>query len=275
MKSSEARSRKKPPKKTKISKYKVKEEKISDKIEDRKKTLELNQKLLYDLILSTKSEKAKTLVDKCKALWENTNSIIEKKYNIEIETNNIKKKIDETSIKIQKEINDINFKNNKNKKEIVSREEKIKKLKADLEKTRKSAFFKTARTEVQVSGPSRLSIDMNQEVIQAKKIISKALNKHSKEKKKSEKLGRDVKNLKEKMNNLKKTAKNYNDKLNNDDDFVNYVGGYLNIENNEKDFEEEEEKEESKESSDDGKYKGGNEGNSKAKLEEYEKLKTV
>ena len=113
---------------------------------------------------------------------------------------------------------------------------------------------------------------MNQEVIQAKKIISKALNKHSKEKKKSETLGRDVKNLKEKMNNLKKTAKNYNDKLNNDDDFVNYVDGYLNIENNENDFEEEEEKEENDESSDDGKYKDWGEGNSKAKLEEYEKL---
>ena len=73
----------------------------------------------------------------------------------------------------------------------------------------KGSFFKTTRTEVYVINPNKTSLELNQEIINAKSILSKVSNRHSK-KKKSDKLEREVKNLRETMNTLKQKDINLN-----------------------------------------------------------------
>ena len=47
----------------------------------------------------------------------------------------------------------------------------------------KGSFFKTAGTEVYVINPTKTSLELNQEIINAKSILSKVSNRHSKKKK--------------------------------------------------------------------------------------------
>ena len=47
----------------------------------------------------------------------------------------------------------------------------------------KGSFFKTTRTEVYVINPNKTSLELNQEIINAKSILSKVSNRNSKKKK--------------------------------------------------------------------------------------------
>ena len=265
--------------------------KLISQIEDLKTTLNLNRNLLYCYIENAEgeNEKIKDLIKKSKSLWENKELLIGKKIDIEMKTEILKNQMNEIPSKIHDEINVISSNINKKKNELTLKDSTIKKLKIELEKARKNAFFKTARTEILVTPPSKTSVEFNQEIINAKVILSKVSNRHSKEKKKSEKLKKDVNNLKVEMDGLKKTAVNLNNKKNDknkqiteriqsiqstidESNFLVKLGYNINMDKNEKDEEcEEEEKEESEESSEDENSEG-NRQNNKVKQKEYDNL---
>jgi DNA repair exonuclease SbcCD ATPase subunit len=226
------------------------------------------------------------MVEKCKDLWNKNESLIETKNQVEINIDKLKKAIDEAPSLIRDEINNISVLNNKKKTELMLKENVIKKLKADLEKTRKNAFFKTARTEVLVTEPTKTSLEINQDLLIAKTILSKVSNMHSKEKKRSNKLEREAKNLREEMNKLKKKAINlYFSNLNkneikestksvsDENNFLVNLGYNLSVENNNKDDGEveEEESEESEESSEEENSEENDE-KEEEKSKEIEKL---
>ena len=271
-----------------ISKYTLENNQLQIKIEDIKTTLKLNQELLYHFISSKlgENEKIKDLIIKCKTLWASNESLIENKNNIEINTEKLERIMEVTPIQIKNEINNISIQNNKKKTDLVLKENTIKKLKNDLEKTRKNAFYKTPRIEVLVTEPSKLSLEKNQEIINIKSILLKASNRHSKEKKKSDKLEKELRNLINEMIKLKKKAINLNKKLDikdsqlkesfksiNDEEnnFLKNIGYVESVEKIEKEEEEEEEEdEESEESSEEDSEEKGR--NTKAKTKEYESL---
>ena len=276
--------------KTTIASYTKENNKLLSEIEDLKMTLNLNQDLLYQSISAKfgDNEKIKDLINRSKALWKNNESLIEKKNNTEMEIDHLQKEIEQIPSKIKNEINNISSQNNKKRIELAQKDNIIKKLKIDLEKTRKSAFFKTARTEVLVTEPTKTSLEINQELIDTKSILLKVSNKHSKEKKKSDKLGKEVKNLKDEMKKLKKTAINLynkiknknqiidsvrtNKSINEDNNFLINMGYNTSVENEDKFVENEEEEEESEESSSDDSSSSNERRTNKNKTKEYENL---
>ena len=247
-----------------ISSYTSENNQLLSKIEDLKTTLSINQNLLYHFI-STKlgeNENVKIIINKSKNLWKQNELLIDNKNNIEMKTDKLQKHMEQIPSQIREEVNNISVQINKKKNDLIQKDNVIKKLKLDLEKTRKSAFFKTARTEVLVTGPTKLNLEISQELLNTKNILSKVSNKHSKAKKRSDKMEKEVKNLRDEMAKLKQSSINLNNKINiknikkilesvNDEHiFLENMGYNITVENNDQEYEEEE-KEESDESSED------------------------
>ena len=199
-----------------ISKYASENEQLTRQLEDLKTTLTLNQNLLYDFIKSSvgEDEKINNLINESKSLWNENESLIKQKNELEMKTAKLQELIEDTPTQIREEINNINIQNNKMKNELVQKDNTIKKLKNDLEKARKNALFKTARTEVLVTEPTKTNVEINHELLNTKTILSKVTEMHAAEKKKANKLDKEVKSLQEEVVKLKKTAMDLRDEFN-------------------------------------------------------------
>ena len=121
-----------------ISKYASENEQLTRQLEDLKTTLTLNQNLLYDFIKSSvgEDEKINSLINESKSLWNENESLIKQKNELEMKTAKLQELIEDTPTQIREEINNINIQNNKMKNELVQKDNTIKKLKNDLEKAR-------------------------------------------------------------------------------------------------------------------------------------------
>ena len=162
----------------------------------------------------------------------------------------MKKGIPETQEKIIENINILVSQSQQKDKEIFTDENLIKKLKIDLDKLRKNAFFKKARTEILVAPPGKNNVETNLELINAKNVFLKSSKLHTEKKKKSEEIWKEEKNLKEEMIKLKNNKIKENKiKKEQQSTFLEEIGYNLSAEKYEK--EEEEESEESEGSSDD------------------------
>ena len=184
------------------------------KLEDKKKTLKLNQDILYytfeSLIKNNENEeinnnenKIQNMIERSKILNDKISSLIkditEKEKYIYI----MKKGIPETQEKIIENINVLVSQSQQKDKEIFTDENLIKKLKIDLDKLRKNAFFKKARTEILVAPPGKNNVETNLELINAKNVFLKSSKLHTEKKKKSEEIWKEEKNLKEEIIKLK------------------------------------------------------------------------
>ena len=283
-----------------ISKYASENEQLTRQLEDLKTTLTLNQNLLYDFIKSSvgEDEKINNLINESKSLWNENESLIKQKNDLEMKTAKLQELIEDTPTQIREEINNINIQNNKMKNELVQKDNTIKKLKNDLEKAHKNALFKTARTEVLVTEPTKTNVEINHELLNTKTILAKVSSMHAAEKKRATKLDKEVKSLQEEVVKLKKNALELRDEFNNkvkqnengkkDGTAQNEINFPLNIkgfnflvdknddENEEEEEEEEQESEGSSEEEDS--YEGKKKPKSKQKeldmlTEQYNKLK--
>ena len=109
-----------------------------------------------------------------------------------------------------------------------------------MDKTRKNALFKNARTEVYVTDPTKANIETGQELLSLKTILSKITPIHTKKMEDSEIIKQNLDELKEKLNLLIEKAYNIytrlnhkksvmiNNKYNKDDlnNFCNMIEGY-------------------------------------------------
>ena len=199
-----------------ISKYASENEQLTRQLEDLKTTLTLNQNLLYDFIKSSvgEDEKINNLINESKSLWNENESLIKQKNDLEMKTAKLQELIEDTPTQIREEINNINIQNNKMKNELVQKDNTIKKLKNDLEKARKNALFKTARTEILVTEPTKTNVEINHELLNTKTILTKVTAMHAAEKKKANKLDKEVKSLQEEVVKLKKNAMELRDEFN-------------------------------------------------------------
>ena len=231
-----------------IADYKKENNKLLSQIDDLKTTLSLNQDLLYHSIDHNfkENENVTNLINKGKNIWKQNELLFEKKNDIEMKIDKLQKNMKEIPSKIREEVNKISVQINKKKNNLKLKDNTIKKIKLDLDKTRKSAFFKTARTEIFVFGPSRANIEKNIELINARNILTRVSKRESKEKRESEKLEREKKTLLDEMNKLKKISINLNNKnnkniisgsLKNDDyNFLEKLGYNINVENSDKEY---------------------------------------
>ena len=212
-----------------------------------------------------------------------------------MKTAKLQELIEDTPNQIREEINNINNQNNKMKNELLQKDNTIKKIKNDLEKARKNALFKTARTEVLVTEPTKTNVEINHELLNTKTILAKVTSMHAAEKKKANKLDKEVKSLQEEVSKLKKTAIGLRDEFNNKvkqnendkDGNPNNLNFPLNIKgfdflvnknDEENEEEEEEEEQESESSEEEDSYEGKKKPKTKQKeldmlTEQYNKLK--
>ena len=181
-------------------KYSQENKELEQKIKDIKITLNLNQNILYDYIIKSagETEEVKNLVNQTKKNWEETQSYIEKKNFFEIKIAQLQELIEDTPTKIRDEINDITIKNTKIQEEINEKDKIINKLKKELDKTRKNALFKVARTEVYVTDPTKYNLEAEQELSGLKLILNKVNPLHKQKKEESDQLKQEVEELKKK-----------------------------------------------------------------------------
>ena len=181
-------------------KYSQENKELEQKIKDIKITLNLNQNILYDYIIKSagETEEVKNLVNQTKKNWEETQSYIEKKNFFEIKIAQLQELIEDTPTKIRDEINDITIKNTKVQEEINEKDKIINKLKKELDKTRKNALFKVARTEVYVTDPTKYNLEAEQELSGLKLILNKVNPLHKQKKEESDQLKQEVEELKKK-----------------------------------------------------------------------------
>lgn len=191
-----------------ISHYTSENEALSSQLEDLKTTLTLNQNLLYDFISSTigKDEEVSKLIAESKTLWKENEQLIKQKNELEMKTSKLQELIEDTPTEIREELKQINESNEKMKLLLVQKEQTIKKLKTDLEKARKNALFKTARTEVLVTEPTKINVEINHELLNTKAILLKVTSMHAQEKKKADKLDKEVKTLQEEVIALRRNT---------------------------------------------------------------------
>jgi len=187
-------------------KYTTENKELEQKIEDLKTTLKLNQELLYDYIINSTgsggNEEVNNLINNTKKIWKDTQDYIEQKNLVELKIARLQELIEDTPTKIREEINDITIKNNKIQEEINDKDKIIKKLKIELDKTRKNALFKKARTEIYVTEPTRVNIDNGQELLILKSFIAKITPVHKKKMEDSTKLKVQIEELRGKLEKL-------------------------------------------------------------------------
>ena len=286
---------------SKLKELKSENEQLKFKLIDKKETLKLNQELLIDILRNlsttkkgdedeeeeeeeqisdqnTENTSIKKMIEKSKIINEKISSLIEEKSEKEKNIYLLKKEIPIIQEKIIEQINNLHTQYEKKNKETHTQDVSIKKLKLDLEKIRRNAFFKKARTEILVAPPSKTSVEINLELINTQQIFTKASKLHQEKKKKSEEIWRKEKNLKDEMNKLKNNIIKKK-KINNEEQstLLEEIGYNPLPEKYEKD--EEEESEDSNQSSDgDNTTKRGGDKKKKEKelkmlTEESSKLK--
>ena len=250
-----------------MPKYSLENKKLKDELIDSKATLDINFNLLYNIKMSSENEQRqiKDLINKCKTALEKTESLMLNEKKIKIKLFRLKEYIENMPVQINEEINDLQNKNNITRNEVNKKENIIKKLKQDLERTRNNCLFKEARTEVYVIEPTKKTIDKNAELIDAKIILEKVNKRHKETKKSSKALKKELNKLRKELKELKKKIP----KEKNNEQFFEELNYNAIVEEEEKEFEEEEEKEDSEQEGDED-----NDGKStKKKEKEYAKLK--
>ena len=206
-----------------ISHYTAENEMLTSQLQDLKTTLSLNQNLLYDFITKSIGEdnEITNLINESKNLWQENEQLIKEKNDLEMKASKLQELIEDTPTEIREEIKLINISNNKMKNELIQKDNTIKKLKAELEKARKNALFKTARTEILVTEPTKTNVEINHELLNTKAILSKVSNMHALEKKKAARLDKEVKALQDEVIALRKnnTLADNNNENDNDNKF--------------------------------------------------------
>ncbi len=206
-----------------ISHYTAENEMLTSQLQDLKTTLSLNQNLLYDFITKSIGEdnEITNLINESKNLWQENEQLIKEKNDLEMKASKLQELIEDTPTEIREEIKLINISNNKMKNELIQKDNTIKKLKSELEKARKNALFKTARTEILVTEPTKTNVEINHELLNTKAILSKVSNMHALEKKKAARLDKEVKALQDEVIALRKnnTLADNNNENDNDNKF--------------------------------------------------------
>ena len=262
---------------------------LQKQISDIETTLNINQNILYNMILNSSTEKnleeKKNLINTLKNLWKENINLLENKNIIQEKLSNLQEASEELPNKIREEMFYYQKKNEKDKVEIKKLEEKITNLQENLKNIRRNNFHKDATIEVYVTSPNKKNVENNNEILNIISILDKLkdLPKEKEEKAKKIKLEVDqlIKQVKLLKQNFYQKNNNINDitKINEEDinKYVkdNIVSYNLLADENEIEIDSDEENEE-EENDDDNKFNNGSK-NLKIELDklikEYEEMK--
>lgn len=179
---------------------------LKRELEDTRTTLEINKKIIYQQFASTLNEKDKGIVyslqEENKRLTDQNNELFKEKIQLEKKLYKVQENLDDLNQKIQemkdKKSSEIFLKENL----LIEKENLIKQLKKELEKYYKEDFNSTK--ELLVCDPDKTNLEMNNELCEARELITKYIRMIHNEKKKSIDLEHKITVLNDKIQGKKK-----------------------------------------------------------------------
>ena len=262
---------------------------LQKQISDIETTLNINQNILYNMILNSSTEKnleeKKNLINTLKNLWKENINLLENKNIIQEKLSNLQEASEELPNKIREEMFYYQKRNEKDKVEIKKLEEKITNLQENLKNIRRNNFHKDATIEVYVTSPNKKNVENNHEILNIISILDKLKDLPKKKEETAKKIKLEVDQLIKQVKLLKQNFYQKNNNINditkiNEEDINKYVkeniiNYNLLADENEIEIDSDEENEE-EENDDDNKYNNGSK-NLKIELDklikEYEEMK--
>ena len=262
---------------------------LQKQISDIETTLNINQNILYNMILNSSKEKyleeKKNLINTLKNLWKENINLLENKNIIQEKLSNLQEASEELPNKIREEMFYYQKRNEKDKVEIKKLEEKITNLQENLKNIRRNNFHKDATIEVYVTSPNKKNVENNHEILNIISILDKLKDLPQKKEETAKKIKLEVDQLIKQVKLLKQNFYQKNNNINditkiNEEDINKYVkeniiNYNLLADENEIEIDSDEENEE-EENDDDNKYNNGSK-NLKIELDklikEYEEMK--
>ena len=142
---------------------------LQKQISDIETTLNINQNILYNMILNSSTEKnleeKKNLINTLKNLWKENINLLENKNIIQEKLSNLQEASEELPNKIREEMFYYQKRNEKDKVEIKKLEEKITNLQENLKNIRRNNFHKDATIEEYVTSPNKKNVENNHEIL--------------------------------------------------------------------------------------------------------------
>ena len=252
-------------------------------------TLNINQNILYNMILNSSTEKnleeKKNLINTLKNLWKENINLLENKNIIQEKLSNLQEAFEELPNKIREEMFYYQKRNEKDKVEIKKLEEKITNLQENLKNIRRNNFHKDATIEVYVTSPNKKNVENNNEILNIISILDKLKDLPKEKEETAKKIKLEVDQLIKQVKLLKQNFYQKNNNINditkiNEEDINKYVkeniiNYNLLADENEIEIDSDEENEE-EENDDDNKFNNGSK-NLKIELDklikEYEEMK--
>ena len=262
---------------------------LQKQISDIETTLNINQNILYNMILNSSTEKnleeKKNLINTLKNLWKENINLLENKNIIQEKLSNLQEASEELPNKIREEMFYYQKRNEKDKVEIKKLEEKITNLQENLKNIRRNNFHKDATIEVYVTSPNKKNVENNHEILNIISILDKLKDLPKEKEEKAKKIKLEVDQLIKQVKLLKQNFYQKNNNINditkiNEEDINKYVkeniiNYNLLADENEIEIDSDEENEE-EENDDDNKFNNGSK-NLKIELDklikEYEEMK--
>jgi hypothetical protein len=262
---------------------------LQKQISDIETTLNINQNILYNMILNYSTEKnleeKKNLINTLKNLWKENINLLENKNIIQEKLSNLQEASEELPNKIREEMFYYQKRNEKDKVEIKKLEEKITNLQENLKNIRRNNFHKDATIEVYVTSPNKKNVENNHEILNIISILDKLKDLPKEKEETAKKIKLEVDQLIKQVKLLKQNFYQKNNNINditkiNEEDINKYVkeniiNYNLLADENEIEIDSDEENEE-EENDDDNKFNNGSK-NLKIELDklikEYEEMK--
>ena len=262
---------------------------LQKQISDIETTLNINQNILYNMILNSSTEKnleeKKNLINTLKNLWKENINLLENKNIIQEKLSNLQEASEELPNKIREEMFYYQKRNEKDKVEIKKLEEKITNLQENLKNIRRNNFHKDATIEVYVTSPNKKNVENNHEILNIISILDKLKDLPKKKEETAKKIKLEVDQLIKQVKLLKQNFYQKNNNINditkiNEEDINKYVKDNiinynLLADENEIEIDSDEENEE-EENDDDNKFNNKSK-NLKIELDklikEYEEMK--
>ncbi len=220
--------------KSTISSISLENKILEEKIHDVETTLNLNQNILFEYMLSLPNGKEnpdeiKNLVNSTKHLWKENLDLLQKRNTIQTNLALLQELTEDTPNKIRQELRYYKINNEKMKENINKQKEEIIKKQKKLIDIRKNNFHLEAKTENYVTVPNKKNIEANQEILKINLLLKKIIPIHKKKEEKANQKKEKLNNLMDQVHSLKHNIYCSGNNINEDeiidkkelDDFIN------------------------------------------------------
>lgn len=194
--------------KSTISSISLENKILEKKINDIETTLDLNQNILFEYMLTLPNAKEnpdeiKNLINSTKQLWTENLDLLQKRNKVQTNLALLQELTEDTPNKIREELRYYKINNEKMKEKINKQKEEILKKQKKLIDIRKNNFHLEAKTENYVTVPNKKNVEANQEILKINLLLKKITPIHQKKEEKANQKKEELNNLMDQVYSLK------------------------------------------------------------------------